>query len=43
MYRRHRYMWVAGTHKHHRCPVHWVKYGGSSSGGGSAGGGGGHH
>jgi FecR protein len=24
--RNHRYMWVAGTHKHHRCPVHWVKY-----------------
>ena len=19
-------MWVAGTHKHHHCPVHWVKY-----------------
>ncbi len=24
--RNHRYMWVAGTHKHHYCPVHWVKY-----------------
>jgi hypothetical protein len=24
--RNHRYMWVVGTHKHHRCPVHWVKY-----------------
>ena len=24
--RNHRYMWVAGTHKHHLCPVHWVKY-----------------
>lgn len=26
IYRQNRYMWVAGTHKHHRCPVHWVKY-----------------
>jgi hypothetical protein len=24
--RNHRYMWVAGTHRHHHCPVHWVKY-----------------
>ncbi|HEY2036614.1 MAG TPA: hypothetical protein VGG96_06345 [Steroidobacteraceae bacterium] len=23
----HRYAWVAGTKRHHRCPVHWVKYG----------------
>jgi hypothetical protein len=26
IYRRH-YVWVAGTHKHHQCPVHWVKAG----------------
>ena len=26
IYRRH-YVWVAGTHKHHHCPVHWVKAG----------------
>lgn len=26
IYRNHRYLWVAGTHKHHRCPVRWVKY-----------------
>jgi hypothetical protein len=26
LFRNNRYMWVAGTHKHHRCPVHWVKY-----------------
>jgi len=25
--RQHRYVWVAGTKRHHRCPVHWVKYG----------------
>jgi len=25
--RRHRYAWVAGTKRHHICPVHWVKYG----------------
>ncbi|HEY2035487.1 MAG TPA: hypothetical protein VGG96_00620, partial [Steroidobacteraceae bacterium] len=25
--RGHRYAWVAGTKRHHRCPVHWVKYG----------------
>jgi FecR protein len=24
--RNHHYMWVAGTHRHHHCPVHWVKY-----------------
>lgn len=27
--REHRYVWVAGTKRHHICPVHWVKYGGS--------------
>jgi len=26
IYRQNHYMWVAGTHKHHHCPVHWVKY-----------------
>ncbi|HEX4154991.1 MAG TPA: FecR domain-containing protein [Acidobacteriaceae bacterium] len=26
IHRNHRYLWVAGTHKHHRCPVRWVKY-----------------
>lgn len=26
LYRNNHYMWVAGTHKHHYCPVHWVKY-----------------
>jgi hypothetical protein len=25
--RQHRYAWVAGTKRHHICPVHWVKYG----------------
>ncbi len=25
----HRYVWVAGTKRHHDCPVHWVKYGGT--------------
>jgi hypothetical protein len=25
--RQHRYVWVGGTKRHHRCPVHWVKYG----------------
>ena len=25
----HRYVWVAGTRRHHHCPVRWVKYGGS--------------
>jgi hypothetical protein len=24
--RQHRFLWVVGTHRHHRCPVHWVKY-----------------
>lgn len=23
--RNNQYLWVAGTHKHHRCPVRWVK------------------
>jgi hypothetical protein len=27
IHRGHRYVWVAGTHRHHHCPVHWVKYG----------------
>jgi hypothetical protein len=26
IYRRH-YVWVAGVHKHHQCPVRWVKAG----------------
>jgi hypothetical protein len=26
LFRNHRYVWVSGTHKHHRCPVRWVKY-----------------
>ena len=26
LYRNNHYMWLAGTHKHHHCPVHWVKY-----------------
>jgi hypothetical protein len=26
IHRRH-YVWVAGVHKHHQCPVHWVKAG----------------
>jgi hypothetical protein len=25
--RQHRYAWVAGTKRHHLCPVHWVKSG----------------
>jgi hypothetical protein len=25
----HRYVWVAGTKRHHNCPVRWVKYGGA--------------
>jgi hypothetical protein len=29
IHREHRYVWVAGTRRHHHCPVHWVKYGGS--------------
>jgi hypothetical protein len=24
--RDNQYLWVAGTNRHHRCPVHWVKY-----------------
>ncbi len=27
IYRDHRYAWVAGTRRHHHCPVHWVKSG----------------
>jgi hypothetical protein len=27
IHREHRYVWVAGTKRHHRCPVRWVKYG----------------
>jgi hypothetical protein len=27
IYRRHRYAWVAGNTRHHRCPVHWIKTG----------------
>jgi hypothetical protein len=26
IFRNHRYVWVSGTHKHHRCPVRWVRY-----------------
>jgi FecR-like protein len=25
--REHRYVWVAGTKRHHHCPVRWVQYG----------------
>jgi len=28
IYRGHGYIWVAGTKRHHHCPVRWVKYGG---------------
>jgi FecR protein len=28
IYWHHRYAWVAGDHRHHHCPVHWVKAGG---------------
>jgi hypothetical protein len=27
IYCRHRYAWVAGSRRHHHCPVHWVKDG----------------
>jgi hypothetical protein len=27
IYRQHRYAWVVGTRRHHRCPVHWIKTG----------------
>jgi FecR protein len=27
IYRRHRYAWVVGNKRHHRCPVHWIKTG----------------
>jgi FecR protein len=29
IHREHRYVWVAGTKRHHICPVRWVKYGGT--------------
>jgi len=28
IYWHHRYAWVAGEHRHHHCPVHWVRVGG---------------
>ncbi len=28
IYWHHRYAWVAGEHRHHHCPVHWVKVNG---------------
>jgi hypothetical protein len=31
IHREHRYVWVAGTKRHHHCPVHWVKYGHSKA------------
>jgi len=31
IHREHRYIWVAGTKRHHHCPVRWVKYGGSKA------------
>jgi hypothetical protein len=31
IHRGHRYAWVAGTHRHHHCPVHWVNYGRSKA------------
>ena len=31
IHRNHRYAWVAGTHRHHRPPVHWVKYDGKTA------------
>lgn len=27
IYRHHRYAWVVGTRRHHRCPVRWIKTG----------------
>jgi hypothetical protein len=27
IHQNHRYAWVAGTRRHHRCPVHWIKVG----------------
>jgi hypothetical protein len=27
IYRRHRYAWVVGNRRHHRCPVRWIKTG----------------
>ncbi|HMH13158.1 MAG TPA: hypothetical protein VK578_08630 [Edaphobacter sp.] len=29
IHRERGYVWVAGTKRHHHCPVHWVKYGGT--------------
>jgi hypothetical protein len=31
IYRNRRYAWVAGTKRHHYCPVRWVKYGGTKA------------
>jgi FecR protein len=31
IHREHRYVWVAGTKRHHHCPVRWVKYGGAKA------------
>jgi hypothetical protein len=31
IYRNRNYVWVAGTKRHHHCPVLWVKYGGSKA------------
>ena len=31
IHREHRYVWVAGTKRHHQCPVNWVKYGHSKA------------
>ena len=31
IYRNRGYVWVAGTKRHHICPVRWVKYGGSKA------------
>jgi FecR protein len=31
IHREHRYVWVAGTKRHHQCPVHWVRYGHSKA------------
>jgi hypothetical protein len=31
IHRDRRYVWVAGTHRHHHCPVNWVKYNGSKA------------
>ncbi len=31
IFHEHRYVWVAGTHRHHHCPVRWVNYGGKKA------------